>query len=377
MASPVGPSWSPRPSASTWRTQASTPAMPRSCSPRNRSTSQPSARRAKSPRRWPRVRARAASDSLANALKLAFGKITEPLACCLRAVKRTRIAPGDTALVVGLGSIGCLLVQLLTLAGASAVLADDVLPARRALGLDGLEFRGVERVAARGEPRRDLGVADHARRKRHLECQQIAAHSRVEHVACIGQHLDRRRGLFKIAGRQAPARAELHRQVHLDVENGRQARRRRKTRQFIVNWDEFAGFNQAKKNGAHISGYIGHDEPATLFVGGEVGDGVDLGKRSALRARKLEGELGYNRLTQFSLSFEGTPGAAPQALPDHGERELIAALEAMPGPDGFTVAAYEDEDELASLCETYEAADAEGRRLIRLLAELSSRNAIV
>jgi L-iditol 2-dehydrogenase len=59
---------------------------------------------------------------------------TEPLACCLRAVKRARIAPGDTALVVGLGSIGCLLVQLLTLAGASAVLADDVLPARRALG---------------------------------------------------------------------------------------------------------------------------------------------------------------------------------------------------------------------------------------------------
>jgi L-iditol 2-dehydrogenase len=42
---------------------------------------------------------------------------TEPLACCLRAVKRARIAPGDTALVVGLGSIGCLLVQLLTLPG--------------------------------------------------------------------------------------------------------------------------------------------------------------------------------------------------------------------------------------------------------------------
>jgi L-iditol 2-dehydrogenase len=59
---------------------------------------------------------------------------TEPLACCLRAVKRARIGPGDTALVVGLGSIGCLLVQLLTLAGASAILADDVLPARRALG---------------------------------------------------------------------------------------------------------------------------------------------------------------------------------------------------------------------------------------------------
>jgi hypothetical protein len=71
------------------------------------------------------------------------------------------------------------------------------------------------RVAWRAASRSPRG-----RSRRGLECQQIAAHSRVEHVACIGQHLDRRRGLFKIAGRQAPAGAELHMQVHLDVENG-------------------------------------------------------------------------------------------------------------------------------------------------------------
>jgi len=41
--------------------------------------------------------------------------------------------------------------------------------------------------------------------------------------------------------------------------------------------------------------------------------------------------------------------------------------------DGFTVAAYEDPAELQTLCETFEAADAEGRRLIRLVAELSAR----
>ncbi|HEX7153149.1 MAG TPA: hypothetical protein VF618_16805 [Thermoanaerobaculia bacterium] len=40
-------------------------------------------------------------------------------------------------------------------------------------------------------------------------------------------------------------------------------------------------------------------------------------------------------------------------------------------PDGFTVAAYEDEEELETLCRAYEAADEEGRRLIRLVAELS------
>lgn len=39
--------------------------------------------------------------------------------------------------------------------------------------------------------------------------------------------------------------------------------------------------------------------------------------------------------------------------------------------DGFTVAAYEDEEEIQTLCRTYEQSDDEGRRLIRLVAELS------
>lgn len=42
--------------------------------------------------------------------------------------------------------------------------------------------------------------------------------------------------------------------------------------------------------------------------------------------------------------------------------------------DGFTVAAHEDEDELQTLCATYETADDEGRRLIRLVAELSAKS---
>ena len=63
----------------------------------------------------------------------------EPLACCVRAVRRTGIRPGDTAVIVGLGSIGCLFVQLLKRAGALVVgcdtLADRVALARR-LGAD-------------------------------------------------------------------------------------------------------------------------------------------------------------------------------------------------------------------------------------------------
>ena len=57
-------------------------------------------------------------------------------------------------------------------------------------------------------------------------------------------------------------------------------------------------------------------------------------------------------------------------------RRALATSATQP-PDGFTVAAYEDEDEMATLCETYEGSDEEGRRLIRLLAELSARNALV
>lgn len=63
----------------------------------------------------------------------------EPLACCVRAVRRTGIRPGDTAVVVGLGSIGCLFVQLLKRAGVTVVgcdtLRDRVGLARR-LGAD-------------------------------------------------------------------------------------------------------------------------------------------------------------------------------------------------------------------------------------------------
>jgi hypothetical protein len=49
--------------------------------------------------------------------------------------------------------------------------------------------------------------------------------SRIEHIARIGQHLGSRWSLLKVAGRQTPASTELHVEVHLDVENRRQAGR--------------------------------------------------------------------------------------------------------------------------------------------------------
>lgn len=50
----------------------------------------------------------------------------EPLGCCVRAVRRAGVQPGDTALVVGLGSIGCLFVQLLKHAGAAVAGVDPI-----------------------------------------------------------------------------------------------------------------------------------------------------------------------------------------------------------------------------------------------------------
>ena len=62
----------------------------------------------------------------------------EPLACCLRAVRRARVEAGDVTVVVGLGSIGCLFVQLARRAGAHVV--------------------GVDLLAARAELARRLGA---------------------------------------------------------------------------------------------------------------------------------------------------------------------------------------------------------------------------
>jgi L-iditol 2-dehydrogenase len=75
----------------------------------------------------------------------------EPLACCLRAVRRARVQPGDTVVVVGLGSIGCLFVQLFKRAGA-AVVGADALPDRAvfARGL-GADAAGTLEVAAEAQ----------------------------------------------------------------------------------------------------------------------------------------------------------------------------------------------------------------------------------
>lgn len=51
---------------------------------------------------------------------------TEPLACCVRAIERARIQPGDIVLLIGMGAIGLLFTQLIKLQGAKVLGSDPL-----------------------------------------------------------------------------------------------------------------------------------------------------------------------------------------------------------------------------------------------------------
>lgn len=53
----------------------------------------------------------------------------EPTNCCLKAVKKAQIAPGQTVLITGAGPIGLMFVMLVKLFGAKAI-ATDLIPSR-------------------------------------------------------------------------------------------------------------------------------------------------------------------------------------------------------------------------------------------------------
>jgi L-iditol 2-dehydrogenase len=102
--------------------------------------------------RVPRLNARHAAFRIPAHVTDEAASFVEPLACCLRAATRARTTAGDTVVVVGLGSIGCLFVQLFKRAGAF-VLGADVLPRRAttavALGADAAGSADEASAAAR------------------------------------------------------------------------------------------------------------------------------------------------------------------------------------------------------------------------------------
>ena len=64
-----------------------------------------------------------------DAVSFEQASFVEPTNCCLKAVKKAQIAPGQTVLVTGAGPIGLMFVMLVNYVGGRAI-ATDLLPAR-------------------------------------------------------------------------------------------------------------------------------------------------------------------------------------------------------------------------------------------------------
>ena len=73
----------------------------------------------------------------------AVASFTEPLGCCVRAIRRAGVGSGDTVVIAGLGAMGCLLLQFARVRGARVVGVDPI-PDRRALA----ESLGAETAVA-------------------------------------------------------------------------------------------------------------------------------------------------------------------------------------------------------------------------------------
>jgi L-iditol 2-dehydrogenase len=88
----------------------------------------------------------------------AVASFTEPLGCCVRAMRRARVEAGDTVAVAGLGAMGCLLLQLARRQEARVVGVDPI-PARRALA----ESLGAEESVAPEEAAAAIASASEGR----------------------------------------------------------------------------------------------------------------------------------------------------------------------------------------------------------------------
>ena len=85
--------------------------------------------------RVPAQHVRQTTIHLPESLDAETGSFVEPLACCVRAVKRTPLQTGDSVVVMGLGSVGLLMIQAVKAIGAGdigkvRVYGVDLLPER-------------------------------------------------------------------------------------------------------------------------------------------------------------------------------------------------------------------------------------------------------
>ena len=84
-----------------------------------------------------------------NGLDERHAALTEPMAVGLHAVNKSRIAPGEGALVLGCGPVGLACIAALKLKGIDTIIATDFSPARRAIAT---AMGATEVVDAAAEP---------------------------------------------------------------------------------------------------------------------------------------------------------------------------------------------------------------------------------
>lgn len=71
-----------------------------------------------------------------NNLSMTYATLAEPLSCCLHAMDQLHMQLGDTVLIIGAGSIGCMMIQLCAKAGATDIIVIEPIKEKQALALE-------------------------------------------------------------------------------------------------------------------------------------------------------------------------------------------------------------------------------------------------
>jgi hypothetical protein len=128
----------------------------------------------------------------------------------------------------------------------------------------------------------------------------------------------------------------------------------------------------------------GGDESGLRFVGalGDSGDklrdmlGILVGKEIDRRRTSPGREPLPSHTVDGDKTVRGADAGFLTYRFENGHWNKRAVFLPEQPPTGFTVAKTSDSDEMRRLCRVYEASDEEGRRLIRLFAELSVSDAL-
>src|SRR5256885_500055 len=104
------------------------------------------------------------------------GSMIEPTACCVRALDKAEVKPGDNVLVVGLGPTGLTQIQLLRKRGAAVIIGADILSHRLEMArkLSALDFLAKGEIDLRSMITDRFALRDAPKAIEHARISQIA-----------------------------------------------------------------------------------------------------------------------------------------------------------------------------------------------------------